>query len=293
MEWQQLEYFRTVAELQHFTQAAKRLSISQPALSRSIASLEDELGVSLFDRRGRSVVLNAYGQSFLKRVNRVLYEMEEGREEIFNMLDPERGSVSLAFLKSLGISRVPLILNKFLKRSPKVQFSLFQDSTSAMLDMLGEGKVDFVLSSMTESREGVEWRPLWNEQLYVYVHAEHRLSDRQTISISELDGENYIAIKKGYGLRVISDQLLARAGAKPNIVFEGDEIMTVVGFISAQLGISMITEIGDFSSKHIVKLSISDPQAYREIGIAWNPSHLPSPSARSFKQFLLDNKNIP
>lgn len=289
MEWQQLEYFRMVAELQHFTQAAVQLAISQPALSRSIASLEKELGVPLFDRQGRHVVLNEYGRTFLNRVHRVLNEMKEGRQELLNMLDPERGRVSLAFLKSLGISRVPVILNRFLQQSPYVQFSLFQDSTPAMLDLLEKGEVDFVLSSISEERNGVEWTPLWNEPIYVYVHAEHRLACKSEIHLSELAREQYIAIKQGYGLRMISDQLLARAGVQPNIVLEGEEIMTIVGFISARLGVSLLTDIGDFSNRHIVKLNIVDPGAFREIGIAWKTERFLAPSAQRFKQFLLEH----
>lgn len=70
MEWQQLEYFRVVARLEHFGQAAKELAISQPALSRSISKLEEELGVPLFDRMGRSVYLNSFGRVFLERVEK-------------------------------------------------------------------------------------------------------------------------------------------------------------------------------------------------------------------------------
>ena len=86
MEWQRLEYFQTLARVQHMTQAAEMLSISQPALSRSIAGLERDIGIPLFDRQGRSIILNRYGIMFLERVNRILKEMNDGLNEIQQLL---------------------------------------------------------------------------------------------------------------------------------------------------------------------------------------------------------------
>ena len=97
MEWQQLEYFVTVAKLEHMTRAAEALAISQPALSRSISKLEEELGVPLFDRQGRSIMLNRYGELFLYRVQRMRKEYEKAVLELQELNNPELGDVSLGF----------------------------------------------------------------------------------------------------------------------------------------------------------------------------------------------------
>ncbi len=107
MEWQQLEYFVTVAKLEHMTRAAEALAISQPALSRSISKLEEELGVPLFDRQGRSIMLNRYGELFLYRVQRMRKEYEKAVLELQELNNPELGDVSLGFLHTLGTSIVP------------------------------------------------------------------------------------------------------------------------------------------------------------------------------------------
>ena len=101
MEWQQLKYFQTVANLQHISKAAKVLSITQPALSRAILRLEKELGVPLFERQNRTIVLSQYGRLFLNHVNKMILEFEEGKQEIQDLLDPEHGTVSIVFLHSL------------------------------------------------------------------------------------------------------------------------------------------------------------------------------------------------
>lgn len=110
MEWQQLEYFRVVARLEHFGQAARELAISQPALSRSISKLEEELGVTLFDRMGRSVYLNSFGRVFLERVEKGLTEIAMGVQEIQHLKNPYTGTVALGFLQTLGITILPEIL---------------------------------------------------------------------------------------------------------------------------------------------------------------------------------------
>src|SRR5947208_2509200 len=102
VEWQQLEYFREVAQHEHITQAASQLSVSQPAVSRSIARLEHELGVPLFERQGRSVKLNRYGRAFLAHVERALAEVSEGQRELSDMVGPVRGTVAIGFIHVVG-----------------------------------------------------------------------------------------------------------------------------------------------------------------------------------------------
>src|SRR5579875_2690206 len=121
MELHQLAYFRTVARTQHFTQAAEQLAISQPALSRAIANLEQELGIPLFDRRGRSVVLNSYGKAFLQYVDQAVQSLAEGKEKIEELLGQAEGTVSLAFLHTLGVHIVPELIGAFHKLHPDVR----------------------------------------------------------------------------------------------------------------------------------------------------------------------------
>ena len=93
LEWHQLQYFKAVAELQHMTKAAQVLSLSQPALSRSIAKLEEELGVPLFERKGKTLRLNRYGKLFLKSVDRATQAIEEGKQLILDQANPDYRSV--------------------------------------------------------------------------------------------------------------------------------------------------------------------------------------------------------
>ncbi|MDA8335612.1 MAG: LysR family transcriptional regulator [Peptococcaceae bacterium] len=160
MEWQHLEYFQTVAREQHFTRAAGKLSLSQPALSRAIARLAEEPGVPLFERKGRTVSLNRYGELFLVRVNRALAEITGGKKEIQELVNPESGQVSLAHLHTLGTNLIPTLLGSFRRRYPRVTFRLHQDNTEPILDMLDGGKIDFGLCSPVLTRRGLTWLDL-------------------------------------------------------------------------------------------------------------------------------------
>jgi DNA-binding transcriptional LysR family regulator len=293
MEWQQLEYFQIVAQLEHFTRAAEQLSVSQPTLSRSIAKLEQELGVPLFDRQGRQVKLNRYGELFYRRTSRVLQEITEAKRDIQELQDPERGTVSLAFLKTLGLSSVPNLVKSFLEQHPRVNFQLFQNSTSLMLDQLEAGETDFCLSSVTESRPGIEWLHLWTEDLYVHVPTNHKLADKEHISLRELAHERFVVLKRGYGSRTIFEAAFEQLGLTPNIAFEGEESVSVLGFVRAGLGITLLPLVSGVDKSGLTQIAITDPPCRRTIGIAWSYSRYLNPAAQQFRQYVLNYYGVP
>jgi DNA-binding transcriptional LysR family regulator len=287
MEWSQLEYFKTMAEMQHFTQAAKKLSISQSALSRSIAKLEEELGFSLFERCGKRILLNNHGQIFLGHVERALLEIDTGRQSIQDLLNPEHGSVSLAFLHSLGPNIVPNLLGKFRQRYPKIEFKLYQNGTTFLLKQLLMGEIDLCLCSPRPTQDSIEWIDLYTEELFVCVPLNHILAARSQIELHEIATEPIITFKKDYGLRVLTDQLFEDSCIHPLITFEGEEIMTVAGLVEAQLGVALIPHIAGFDNLKTVFLPVSEPKCSRTISIAWNKNRYLSPVARRFRDFVV------
>jgi len=287
MEWNQLEYFKTVAQLQHITHAAQQLSISQPALSRSIAKLEEELGFPLFDRRGKSIFLNRYGQIFLQHVQRAMQEIAEGQKVITDLLHPDHGNISLSFLHSLGPNMVPSLISKFLTNNPDIQFKLYQGATNFLLAQLEAGEIDLCLCSPVAAKDTIQWEPLFTEELFVIVPTGHRLAKRSSIELSELKDEPIVTFKKDYGLRILADDLFREAGLQPFITFEGDEIITVAGLVEAKLGVALIPHVFGLDKINICFLPISKPTCQRMIGIAWTKGKYLSPAAQKFKNFVI------
>jgi len=287
MEWQQLEYFHVVATLQHFTRAAEQLSITQPALSRSIAQLEKELGVPLFDRQRRSVVLNPYGQKFHEHTARILQEMKEAKRGLLGLQNPQFGDISIAFLKSLGISFVPRMVRSYLDLNPHVNFQLFQNSTSAMIDQLKRGEVDLILSSLADTTPEVEWTSLWTEEMFLFVHHRHPLAARENVSLGDILDEKFIVLKHGYGSRAIIDEMFASVNRRPNIAFEGEEVVSLLGFVSANLGVALLPQISGMNRKDLIKLPITDYRCERTIGLAWIHGKYLPPVVDRFRAFLI------
>jgi DNA-binding transcriptional LysR family regulator len=287
LEWQQLEYFQTVARVQHMTHSAEILSISQPALSRSIAKLEEELGVPLFERQGRSIILNHYGQLFLKRVNRILKEFQEGKQELKELLDPGYGVVSLGFLHTLGPEIIPNLIGAFRSHYPKVTFQLNQNNSSSLIKQIDLGEFDLCLITPPDTKVQIQWVKLLSEELFVIVPVGHPLGDRESIVLDEIADESFISVKKGNALRQITDQLFQEAEIQPKIVFEGEELHTIAGLVATGFGVSLIPDIKDLDPSKIARIPVRWPKCERSIGIAWVEGRYLSPSVKQFKEFVI------
>ena len=288
MEWQQLEYFCVVAKTEHFHKAAELLNISQPALSRSIKKLEAELGISLFERVGRSVKLNKFGYTFLKRVENGLNEISIGVQEINQLKNPYTGTVSIAFLQTFGISILPEIVRDFNERYPHVEIQLYQNNIFSSIQQLLNREVDLCLITAIAGHPEINWQSLFDEELFLYVPTNHRLAERSSVSLSEIGKENFIAFKKELGMREVINNFCEEAGFTPVIKFEGEDVPTLAGLVSAGLGITIIPEFAGISSGKIKKIPISEPYCHREIGLAWLKGNTLTPSGDLFRKCVIE-----
>lgn len=288
MEIQQFYYFKMVAELQHMTRAAEKLSISQPALSKSIANIEKEFGVPLFDRHGRAIVLNRFGEMFLQHVDVILEEYSKIVREFEDITKPGYGKVAFGFIHTLGMEIVPQLMAVVPTVYPNLDISLNQATSLTLLKRLEEGVIDLCLTQdFTSKLIEVEWIELWTEELFVIVPDSHPLAAKGSIHLKEIEGEAFISIKRGNSLRQIVDELLKKAGVKANITYAGEEMHTVAGFVGAGLGVSIIPDIKGLDYFNVKKLSVTWPRCERKIGVAWAKDRYMSPAANEFKEFLI------
>ncbi|MCK6255452.1 LysR family transcriptional regulator [Fictibacillus sp. KIGAM418] len=278
-----------MARMQHVTRAAEALSITQPALSRSITRFEEEIGVPLFERQGRSIRLNKYGQLFLQRVDNIMKKFEEGKQEIQDLLDPEQGEVSIGFLHTLSTGRIPDLLSSFRQSYPKVNFRLGQGPSHQLICQLMAGEFDLCLIAPMESKSPIVWTPLWNEELYVIVPKDHKYADKVSITLEEIADESFIHLKEGFSLRITVEQLFQEAGLTPKITFEGEEADTVAALVAAGLGISILPNLKGTDQSKITQIPIQNPRCQRTIGIAWVEGRYVPPSVQKFKQFVLEH----
>jgi DNA-binding transcriptional LysR family regulator len=288
MDLLQLKYFQVVAQLEHMTHAAEKLYIAQPSLSQSIAKLEEELGVPLFDRQGRRIHLNQFGRTFLKRVERAFLELDEGKREIADLAGLEQGSIALAVASTQPL---PDLLSGFLAHYPRVRFRLFQQhSLAAVVQQLERGEIDLCISSPPIEQPGITWVPLMTEEIFLLVPAGHPLARRGSIRLIEAANEPFISLKPGHGMRDLMDEICKHAGFVPNVAFEGDETATVRGLVTAGLGVTFSTALTSkgFVEQPVVPLHIEEPICQRVIGLAWLEERYLSVAARHFQQFVIE-----
>ncbi|MFJ1650740.1 LysR substrate-binding domain-containing protein [Streptomyces sp. NPDC088337] len=281
-----LAYFEGVARTEHVTRAAQEMRVPQSTLSRAMVRLEQDLGVDLFARRGRTVSLTPAGRTFLTSVQRALAEIERAAEEVRADADPATGKVAFGFLHTMGAETVPGLIHAFRADHPRVRFSLVQNYGEAMLEGLRAGELDLCLTSPVPDAPDLVARRLDEQKLRLVVPAEHRLAARRRIRLAEAAEESFVTLEPGYGLRRITDALCREAGFKPRVAFEGEEAETLRGLVAAGLGVALLPPPA-FPRPGVAELTVTAPRAVREIGVAWLEGHPDTPPVAAFKKFLL------
>ncbi len=293
MDLLQLKYFQTVARLEHMTKAARQLYIAQPSLSQTIARLEEELGVPLFDRQGRQIQLNQFGRVFLRRVERIFGELEDARSEIADLAGMERGGIALAVV----IPQIlPDLLCAFLTDHPHVSFRLFhQHSSPTVQQQLEQGEIDLCITSPPIEQQSIGWISLMTEEIYLMVPPGHRLAERTSIDLKEVEHEPFISLKPGNTIRDLTDSFCRQAGFTPKVAFEGDEPSTIRGLITASLGVGFVSELvmrnvtsePSWKNGAVIPLHIKEPRCQRIVGLAWRKEHYLSQAAQQFREFVV------
>jgi DNA-binding transcriptional LysR family regulator len=270
VELRDLEAFLTAAQTGHFGRAAAARHLSQSALSKAIGRLEVELGVPLFDRPGRTVRLNRYGELLREHAEEAFRALDAGRAAVADAIDPRRGPVALAFIPTLGPRVVPRLIREFRAEHPRSRVQLSQGGAATVVEMLRSGHVDLALTSPAPTWPEVQWTPLWTERLVLVTASEQdQPPPRRPVRLEAYRDRPFAALKTGYGLRTITDELFRRAGFTPRVVFEGSDVPTVRGLVGAGLGIAVLPPAdGADDGWSPSELEIADDSAQRTIGIA-------------------------
>ncbi|OAZ46791.1 LysR family transcriptional regulator [Paenibacillus polymyxa] len=285
MELLQLQYFLTVARLEHVTEAARSLHVTQSSLSKTIQRLEEDLGVPLFDRTGRKLRLNEFGSRFLYRAERALFELEQGKQELSDLSSPEHGTLELAVTTA---STLPGILREFRRKRPYIQFHVQMLTTQEMVTLLHRGEVDFCLSSPPIEGDDIECKIVCIDPILVAVPKGHRLADRNSVSLTELREEWFVGVKRGYGTRDLVDSVCMSEGFVPNYVYEGDEPARLSTLVEAEIGIAFIPSTARNSQEHLKYLQVENHELIREIALLWNRNRYISRAAQEFREIVVE-----
>lgn len=292
MNLQQLEYFKTVAETENFTKASKLLLVTQPALSKSIAKLEEELKVPLFEKSGRNVKLTRFGKIFLVHAERALVEIEKGIKELDEMVSDTTGTVSISSTSRVGAYFMNFIISDFLNDNPNVKFQFNQQSVTEIIEDLKKGKIDIgFYDNHTEPiwDANIESIPIKKQEYVLIVPKNHKLANRKEVSLKELENESFIAFCEGSKDRILSCTDALGYTPKISIQPKGANIGSIIeGLVSAGAGISVVPDSPTINTNTLSKINIKETIKERIIYMSYLKNSYIPPIAKLFRDYILE-----
>lgn len=289
MELRHLRYFEAVARHSHVTRAAEELHIAQPALSKQVSQLEQELGVALFDRVGRNVRLTEAGESLLPHVRAVLSQIESARAEMAERVGLRRGRARIGTPPSVGTQLLPYALALFNTYYPGIELRLHEAGIQTLQDLLETGMLDMAFTTLPVEDPLLTVVPLFSEEVVLAVSHKHQLATSNHINLSQLSGESWILLPETYELRALTLNACQRAGFTPHVVLDGGEIDTLIRLVAADLGIALVPSLVVRNRHELVTLSIKDQKLTRSLGLVWRSDRVASPAARALREFLVEH----
>ena len=288
MELMQLKYFQTVARLGNVSKAAQELYVTQPNLSKSIARLEAELGVPLFDHRKGKIVLNEYGRVFLSSVNLSFSELATGAQTIQRLYETSQNVLSL------GCSIddfLPDVLKDFSTEYPEIGIRQFSCSQEELEGRLLARCVDMAVTSRAPESELLTGELLGEKAFVILVSRDHSLTHRGTVSLAELAGERFICDRS----RMDADALRAICGAQgfePDIAFEVESTDLIYRLLAANAGIAFMpmaqmTKLNrDYPDNPITLLHIQDRVPSANLYLIYPKGSVFTAAAQLLRDFL-------
>ncbi|MDN3239985.1 LysR family transcriptional regulator [Glycomyces tritici] len=267
MDLNALHQFLAVAREEHLSRAAAELRVAQPALSRTIARLEAELGAPLFDRAGR-LRLNATGAVFRDYVERALGELEAGRRAVAEVVSGGPGSVRLASETFLPLTGP---IAAFTAAHPEVEVRLHQMAPHEMEQALRANEVDLCLASQPVSAPRITSAVVHVDQVWLAAPQGHRLAAEPRVTIEDLAAEPFVITRPGQWQRRLLDWLFADRNLEPRIVCEIDEPAATYMLVSAGLGLSIFPQIARFAMPEpgVAWVGIDHPHCNRTLSLHW------------------------
>ena len=292
MDTEALRWFQQVADGTTVTEVADIFGVSQPGVSRALDRLDKELGTPLLEKSGRVLRPTLAGATFKRHVDDLLHDLDDGLAAIDQLVDPETGSVSVAFQLSLGTWLIPHLVSQFRALHPGVTFSFAHSHDVVGSAQIASGMIDVQISSRRPRNPAMHWRRLLIEQLFLAVPADHALAHRDSARLADVAEDPFVMLGATWELRQLTESLCAAAGFAPKVAFEGDDVSMVTGFVGAGLGVAIVPSMGLAPSARPrgdgpVLVAISDPGAVRDIGMAWSRERRLLPSAALFREFVL------
>lgn len=279
----QLEYVVAVARLGNFHQAAEACHVSQPGLSIQLKQLEDQLGVQIFERDRRRVLLTVAGQEIVRRAERILDEARGLKEAAVAVAKPMSGLLRLGVIPTVAPYLLPKALPRLRKLHPDLRLRLREGLTGELVEATRNGDLDLLLLSLDAPLQGLVEHELLKDPFVVALPRGHRLASRKAIREKDLHGESVLLLDDGHCLRDNALAVCKAVGLQERGDFRAGSLHTLVQMVAAGDGLTLIPSMAarvEGERGEIVLVPFAKPAPLRRIGFAWRQT---SPRSADYK----------
>lgn len=288
MNLQQLQYFKVISQTKNFTTASNILSITQPALSKAISKLEEELDVQLFEREGRNIKITKYGEVFLKYAESALDDIEKGIEKIHDMKTNNDNIISIASTYCIEATFIPFLISNFINSHIQTRFNFNNQSTEEIFKDLKYERVDLGFFDSIEKIDKyseIETILVKKEEYVLIVPKNHHLANREEVELKELKDEYFIAYNDRNNEKKISYSELI--GYTPKIAVEPTEATMLASLVAAGAGIAIILNTPMINTNKLSIIKIKDYIGRKNIYMGWNRNSYYSKTIEEFKKYVI------
>src|SRR5574344_1678369 len=293
MNLQWLYYFSVIAEEEHFTKAADKIHVSQSSLSHAMKDMEDELGVELFEKKGRNVKLTKYGEIFLPHVQRTLSDLNAGITTLKEFVDPNVGTITFGGFQSVGQFATDLMI-RYQSETNRldVKFQYSSESWPNLQKGILDGTMDLIISTKIDAPQ-IGSTFLGTHCLIARVPVKHRLAQREKVTFEELAKENFIAFSSKSQIREQLNEKFKELNLTSNIVAETPNDLIAYSLVAAGHGIAVLPYPlagAPFGTKIVRIDDATVPK--RNLYLQWNKERYMPPAAEYFKNYVIRSEDV-
>jgi len=268
MNLRDFEYLVAVADLGHFGKAAERCHVSQPTLSMQLKKLENYLGVPLFERNNKQVLITKIGTEIAARARQILLTTQEIKQLAKTAQDPLAGDFTLGAFPTLAPYFLPLIVPKITRELPKLKLFLVEEKTSILLEKLKNNKLDAALLALPIQDDSLEFEELFADPFMLAVPAGHKFAQRKYIGQSDIISEQLLLLEEGHCLRSQALEFCSFIGTSERQDFRATSLETLRQMVRANVGITLIPRLAARDNDGIIYIPLK-PEISRRIALVW------------------------
>ncbi|NBD27472.1 LysR family transcriptional regulator [Paenibacillus glycinis] len=283
MDIRHLNYFLEVARRQSFTKAAQALYITQPTISKTIKNFEDELGVVLFERAGKRILLTDAGEILLEQAQQMMQAFKDMTFRLEELTEVRAGRIRVGLPPMVGVSFFPQVIGRFRASYPGIALELFEYGTKRVAAEVESGELDIGVILLPADEERFDSFCFVKQQLMLVVPPSHRLAGREEVRLAELSEEPFLLFHEDFALR---DRIIAaceRQGFRPHVVYSSTQWDFISELAAVNLGIALLPDkICKELDRERLRIIRTDPPIPWELAMIWRKNGYLSHAAREW-----------